>query len=121
MTLKELILAVKDHSLPKEKLEAYRDDISNLFAQLHFEMADVKKEKALYFIDNKYNEPLKVEYDSKSPDISKVLLPTERSDKSIERMWQATPKGLREIELNHYAKATEEILRSLKSRLYNLY
>ena len=109
MKLKELILAVKDHFLPKEKLEAYRDDISNLFAQMHFEMADVKKEKALYFIDNKnYDVQPAGEYKS-------------RSDKEVERMWQATPKGLREIELNHYAKATEEILRSLKSRLYNLY
>lgn len=111
MTLKELILAVKDHSLPKEKLEAYRDDISNLYAEMHWEMAFVKKEKALYFIENKE------EYPQDRVDQAKV----KRSDKEVERMWQATPKGLREIELNHYAKATEEILRSLKSRLYTLY
>lgn len=98
MTLKDLILAVKDHQLSKEQLEKYRDEISNLFAQMHWEMADVKKAKALYFIDN-----------------------PEKSDKATERKWQATEKGLREIELNHYAKATEEILRSLKSRLYNFY
>lgn len=98
MKLRDLILAVQDHKLSKEALEAYRDDISNLFAQMQFELADVKKAKALYFIEF-----------------------PQKTDKATERQWQVTEKGLREIELNHYAKATEEILRSLKSRLYTLY
>ena len=98
MKLLELITAVNDKSLSKEHLEAYRDDISNVFAKMQFEMADVKKSKAIYFLEN--------------PD---------KSDKATERKWQGTDKGLREIELNHYCKATEEILRSLKSRLYSMY
>lgn len=98
MKLKELILAVNEKSLDKVQIEGYRDQISNLFALMQFELADIKKAKAIYFIDN-----------------------PQKTDKATERHWQITEKGLREIELNHYSKATEEILRSLKSRLYTLY
>lgn len=98
MKLKELILAVQEKSLTKDQLEEYRDELSNIFAQIQFELAEVRKLKALYFIEHK-----------------------EKSDKATERAWQATDRGLREIELSHYAKGTEKILSSLKSRLYNVY
>lgn len=102
MTLKELILAVKDDKLPKEELEKYRDQISNLFAQMQFELADVEKSKAVFFYD------------------MKKIAPND-TDVSIKRNWQSTQRGLREIELKRYTLATKEILSSLKSRLFSLY
>jgi len=98
MKLLELIKKVNEKKLTRDELENYRDELSNLFAQMQFEIAEVRKEKAIYFIENK-----------------------SKTDKETERNWQATPKGLREIELSHYCKATEKILSSLKSRLYNVY
>ena len=98
MKLLELIKAVNEKTLEKEELEEYRDELVNLFAQMQFELAEVKKEKAIYFIENKLE-----------------------SDKATERAWQASKRGLREIELSHYSKATEKIIASLKSRLYTLY
>ena len=98
MKLLELIKAVNEKNLTKEQLEAYRDEMSSLFAQMQFELAEVRKAKAVYFIENKLE-----------------------TDKGTERAWQATKEGLREIELSHYSKGTEKLLSSLKSRLYNLY
>jgi len=98
MKLLELIKKVNEKNLSKDQLENYRDDLSNLFAQMQFEIAEIRKEKAIYFIEKR-----------------------EKTDKETERRWQATIRGLREIELSHYCKATEKILSSLKARLYNIY
>jgi len=106
ITLKELILAVKEKSLTKDQLENYRDEMSNLFAQMQFELADIEKEKALYF------ETVKNEF---------VMSKNQMSDISIKRAWQSTKSGLREIELKRYCLATKEMLSSLKSRLYIIY
>lgn len=99
MKLKELIEQVKDHKLNKEQLEAYRDDLSNLFAQMQFEMATLEKTEAL-FLDGKTDE---------------------QSVAEIKLKWKATKEGQRLIELKRYALATKEMLNSLKSRLYSLY
>lgn len=97
MTLKELLLAVKEKNLTKEELEGYRDDLSYLFAQMQLEMANIEKEEALY--------------------------PQENFKSAIERKtsWKSTPSGQRLIELKRYCLATKEILNSLKSRLFNYY
>lgn len=102
MTLRELIIAVKENNLDKDMLEGYRDQLSGLFAQMQLELADIEKEKALYFDSEKTIQP-------------------ELSDISIKRKWQATQKGLRELELKRYCLATKEMLSSLKSRLYNIF
>ena len=102
ITLKDLILAVKEKNLTKDQLENYRDDMSNIFARMQFELADIEKEKALYFDEIKNQ-------DNKASDIA------------IKRSWKATQKGLREIELKRYCLATKEMLNSLKSRLYSIY
>jgi hypothetical protein len=102
MTLKELILAVKEKNLTKDKLENYRDDMSNLFAQMQFELVEIEKMKAFFFDNRKTQFP-------------------EDSDISIKRVWQASQNGLREIELKRYCLATKEMLNSLKSRLYSIY
>lgn len=98
MKLVELIKAVKEKSLTKTQLEAYRDDLANLSAQMQFELADIRKLKAVYLVEN-----------------------FKDSNVATERAWAVTQKGQREIELSHYAKATETILSSLKARLYNIY
>ena len=98
MTLQELIRKVKDKELSKEQLEAYRDDLVNLFAELQFELADIRKAKALFFLEQR-----------------------EKTDIATERKWQVTKEGLREIELRHYSKACEKIISSTKDRLYRLY
>ena len=102
MKLQELIDKVDERTLSKEDLEMYRDQMSKLFAQLQLETAEVEKQKALFFEDLKQKDPT-------------------LSDVSIKRKWQATSKGLREIELKRYSLALKEMLNSLKSRVYSIY
>lgn len=97
MKLIDLIKAVNDRKLSRPQLEEYRDDMSSLYAQMQWELADIRKAKAIYFDENK-----------------------QPSDKATERRWQVTKEGLREIELTHYAKGTEKMLSSLKSRIYDM-
>lgn len=99
MQLRELIIAVKEKNLSKDQLENYRDDMSNLFAQMQFELADIEKEEALFLEDF-------------APDISVAARKT---------AWKATKSGQRAIELKRYCLATKEMLNSLKSRLYSIY
>lgn len=98
-TLKELILAVKEKNLLKDDLEAYRDQLSGLYAEMQLEMADIEKEEALFM-------------EKHSPDISVAL-------RKIS--WKSTEKGQRLIVLKRYCLATKELLNSLKSRLYSIY
>lgn len=102
MTLKELITAIKEKNLTKEQLEAYRDDMSHVYAEMQMELAEVEKKKALRF------------------EAMKIATPHD-SDISLKRNWQASNDGLREIELKRYCLATKELLNSLKSRLYSIY
>ena len=99
MTLNDLIVAVKEKNLSKDQLEAYRDQLSSLYAEMQLEMAELEKEEALYMV----NKP---------------------KDESIARritLWEATESGLRLIVLKRYCLATKELLNSLKSRLYSIY
>ena len=98
ITLTDLILAVKDQNLPKDKLENYRDEMSSIFAQMQTEMADLEKEEALFM--------------------------NKGEDKSVAQRkieWKATPKGQRLIVLKRYSIATKALMNSLKDRLYNFY
>ncbi len=104
MTLNELILAVKEKDLSKEQLEAYADEMSNLFAMMQIELADIEKEHALFF-------------ESMTPPIWQG---EKMTDIAIKRKWSATKLGLREIVLKRYLLATKELLNSLKSRTYRL-
>jgi hypothetical protein len=99
MKLADLIKAVNEKGLTKTQLEEYRDDMANVYALMQLELAEIRKEKALYWLgDNK-----------------------KETDIATERAWAASARGQREIELAHYCKATEKILSSLKSRLYSTY
>ncbi len=99
MKLRELIDAVKEEKLTKDQLEDYRDDMSELFADMQIEMAELEKTEAR-FLDDKG--------DGLSVAQRKV-------------MWKATTPGQRLIELKRYCLATKEMLNSLKSRLYSIY
>ena len=98
MKLAQLFKEVQEKNLTKEQLEDYHADLSGLYGQIQLELADVRKLKAVFFVEQ-----------------------TEKTAVATETKWQASQKGLREIELSHYAKGTEKILSSLKSRLYSVY
>jgi hypothetical protein len=99
MKLQDLILAVKEKNLTKDQLEAYRNDMSDVFAQMQMEIADLEKEEAL-FMNGKS--------DTESVANRKIT-------------WKATQSGQRLIVLKRYCLATKELLNSLKSRLYSIY
>lgn len=96
MTLKELIECVKDQKLDRQQLEAYRDNMLDLFTKMQFEMADFEKEEALF---------MNAKADGQSV-----------ADRKIQ--WKATHSGQRLIELKRYAIATTKMLDSLKNRIY---
>lgn len=99
MKLIDLFEAVKDRSLTKDQLEAYRDEISQLFAKMQMEMADLEKKEALFMNGKVEDESV--------------------ANRKI--AWKATQSGQRLITLKRYATATKAMLGSLKDRLYNFY
>jgi hypothetical protein len=99
MKLHDLIVAVKEKNLSKDQLEAYRGDMSDVFAQMQMELADLEKEEALFM-------------NKKHPDDSVA---------QQKIFWKATTSGQRLIVLKRYCIATKELLNSLKSRLYSIY
>lgn len=99
MKLQDLITKVKERDLGKDELEQYRDDLSGLFAQMQFEVADLEKLEALFIAGYK-------------PEISAI---------ARKIAWKSTKDGQRLIELKRYCLATKEMLNSLKSRLYSIY
>ena len=100
--LSELFTAVQEKNLNKSELESYRDDLTNLFASMQLELADLEKAEAIYFLEAK-------QMDEKLTDVG------------IKRLWRGTPSGQRLIELNRFQKATEKVLSSLKSRIFAVY
>lgn len=99
ISLKDLIVAVKEQNLTKEQLEAYRDQMSHLYADMQMELAILEKTGAL-FLNNKSEDESVAEWKIR---------------------WKATETGQREIVLKRYCLATKELLNSLKSRLYSIY
>ena len=96
ISLKDLILQVKEKNLTKEQLEAYSDQLSSLFAEMMCECADLEKEEALFMEGE------------------------EGTVASKKVSWKATPSGQRLIVLKRYCLAVKELLNSLKSRVYRL-
>jgi len=100
MTLTELIIAVKEQNLSKDQLEGYQQQMSEVYAQMQFEMADLEKQEAIY-MNKDFGERTSV------------------ADRKV--MWKATKEGQRLIVLKRYCIATKTLLNSLKSRLYSIY
>ncbi len=96
MTLLELITIVKDQDLSKEQLEDYYADLSILLAQLHNELGDREKERAL-FIDSC----------------------TEKTEAKKVIKWQVSDGGQREIVLKRYLKSAEHLQSGIKQRIYS--
>ena len=98
MKLLDLFKAVREENLTKDQLERYRDEMADLYSQMHLELGEVKKKKAIF-----------------------TLAYPEETNALTLRKWSGTIEGQREIELKSYIRATAPILSSLKSRLYNVY
>lgn len=98
MKLQDLIIAVKEKNLSKDELENYRNDMSQVFADMQMEMAELEKAEAL-FMAKKW----------------------EASVAQVKIWWKETKEGQRLIVLKRYCLATKELLNSLKSRLYSIY
>lgn len=97
MTLKELLLAIRDKKLSKEQVEDYYSDLTHVYSSVCLELADLKKEEAFYFIDHKLD-----------------------SDVATKRAWRVLPDGQRMIELEAYKNVIPRELASLKNRIYAL-
>lgn len=96
--LLELFESIKDESLEKDDLEDYHKQLSSLKAEMHLELAGLKKKRGMFMLRN---------------------LETPTATK--EREWEGSEDGLREAELKEHIKAVGTNLSSLKSRLYNTY
>lgn len=96
--LSNLILKVQERNLSKDLLEQYRDNFTSLYAQIMLEKAELEKAEALY-----------------------VLASELKTSAAKKEAWRGTDKGQRLIELDHYSKACEKMISSLKSRLYSIY
>lgn len=101
MELKTLITSVREKNLSKEQLESYADELSNLFAQMTLEIAELEKEEAMFMAQE----------EEKGKELSVA-------QKKIN--WKATKSGQRLIVLKRYLVATKELINSLKSRTYRL-
>lgn len=98
ISLRDLITAVQDRKLSKDQLEHYRDQMSELYALMSIELAEIEKSEAIFF--SECEEP---------------------TDVAKKRKWAITKEGQRQIELKNYLKGTEKMLSSLKSRLYSMF
>ena len=101
MTIKELIVKIKEENLTRIQLEDYYEELTSLYGLIQLEMAEKEKAEAMYFLENKKDGEV------------------ERADVAIKRMWRGTPQGQRLIELSHYHKAVEKLLSSVKHRIFS--
>ena len=98
MNLTELLQAVKEENLTKDKLEELRDEMAHLYSLYQLETAKIKKSKALY-----------------------ILTQAEKTNVATENKWAGTEMGQREIQLKYECLALKEELSSLKHRIYSTY
>lgn len=103
MKLLDLLNAVTESNLTKQQLEDYHTTLTGLYAQMMWEMAELEKKEALYFLRAKETDGIKL------------------SDIAVKRMWRGTQDGQRLIELKNYEKATSKMLVSIKNRMYATY
>lgn len=97
MTLKELLIAVKEKKLSKEQIEEYYSDLTHVYSSVCLELSELKKLEAFYFIDHKQD-----------------------SDIATKRTWRVTKEGQRMIELETYKDVIPRELASIKNRIYAL-
>lgn len=100
MNLLGILQEIKEQNLSKGQLETLEQRLSALYAEYQLEIADLKKERALYFLERQ------------KPEVSDV---------SIRRLWDAGTNGQRLIECEHSVKAVAKMLSSIKSRIFQTY
>lgn len=98
MRLLQLFQEIKDENLNKDQLESYHKELSSLYADMQLRMGEIEKEEAIYL--------------DQSLETTAVM---------ASRKWAVTEHGQEQIELKRQIKATEKIIASVKSRLYNIY
>lgn len=96
--LSDIFQAVNDPNLDKWKLESYRDELADLKSKMHLEMAELKSKRAIF--ESKQEGKRQTE---------------------IDREWNGSEDGLRQLKLKEYIRATSTKLSSLRDRLYNTY
>ncbi len=96
--LSELFKAVAEQGLTKSQLEEYHSELTSLFGAMHLEAAELEKAEAIYFAESE-----------------------EKTDIATKRKWAVTEQGQRQIQIKHSIKATEKIISSTKTRMYNIY
>ena len=96
MRLLELFKEVKEENLTKEQLEQYFSELSQLSANISLNLAQVKKEEALFMAKN-----------------------AEKSIAQRKVEFRATGAGQKLIDLKEYKIASNRVLDSLKTRIYS--
>lgn len=102
MNLRDLLTEIKEENLTRDRLEAYEQQLSVLYAEMMMSIATLKKSRALYFYAKEQEHP-------------------ELPDVKIKRVWDATDEGLSLIENEANVKAVSRMLGSIKSRIYQSY
>src|SRR5690348_1734113 len=95
-SLSSLIEQVREKNLTKTQLEEYRDELSHLYSLCQLSMADIKKKKAFFVINE-----------------------AEKTNVATQNKWAVTPEGQNEIQLKHELDALKEMLSSIKHRIYS--
>lgn len=99
MQLQELIVKIKDDTLTKYQLENYHSELCQLKSQLYLELAELKKEKALFMVRREAG----------------ISIASRKEE------WDSTPRGQRKFEIESYISSTKSLIDSIKSRLYSIY
>lgn len=92
----KLFEEVKDENLDRHQLEMYHTELSSIYALMELEMAGIEKAEAIFLGTS-----------------------GEKTAVMATRKWAITTQGQRQIELKRQLKATEKVLSSVKSRVFN--
>ena len=99
MTFDELLIKIDDESLLKDKLENYHTELCKLKAMFHRELAQLKKEKALFMVKREAGQ----------------------SVASRKEEWDATDRGQRKFDIEGYISSSKSAIDGVKNRLYSFY
>ncbi len=99
MKLQELFTAVKEQNLNKDQLEHYHNQLGRLKAELRQELANLKKQKAMFMVSREQGE----------------------SVASRQISWDASKEGQRKFEVEGYIGSISDYMGGIKVSLYNVY
>jgi hypothetical protein len=98
MTIKDIILGIKEANLTKQQLEDYSSMLDILQAETELTLADIEKEEALFLANC-----------------------GEKTRAGAETKWNASESGLKEIDMKRQLKALSKLGSSVKTRIYQKY